>query len=269
MATGLVYSEACAKAGYDHSKRGDTDLDQIANPIARKALTEALKQIKAIVEVHGMPGRMHIELARDVGKSKEERDEIRTGIEKRNKQKDRLREEFKEALGREAANAEDLMRFELWKEQGGRCMYTDREIHPNAIVSSDRTVEVDHILPWSRSGDDSFVNKMLCFASANQEKKGRTPFEWLGKDEAKWEGLVGRVELNKAMKGRKKRNYLLKDASILETKFRERNINDTRYATRVLLNTLARKYADDKKVHVFARPGPLTDRLRRGWGIQG
>ncbi|MCK6453572.1 MAG: hypothetical protein L6R19_22365 [Alphaproteobacteria bacterium] len=70
------------------------------------------------------------------------------------------------------------------------------------------------------------------------------------------------------MKGRKKRNYLLKDASILEEKFRPRNLNDTRYATRLLADELRRMYPEDGIRRIFSRPGPLTDRLRRGWGIQ-
>lgn len=266
---GLVYSEACAAAGYDHAKRPETKLDQINNPVARKALTEAIKQVRAIVQEFGLPGRIHVELARDVGKSKEERDEIRFGIEKRNKAKDRLRDEFRDTAGGAPRDgSEDLLRFELWKEQKGRCLYCDKPIHPNAVVATDNSVQVDHILPWSRSGDDSFVNKTLCHVGCNQEKKGRTPFEWFGKEEARWAAFAAGVESTKEMKGRKKRNYLLKDASILEEKFRPRNLGDTRYATRLLLDELARWYPADGKRHVFARPGPLTDRLRRGWGIQ-
>lgn len=266
---GLVYSEACKAAGYDHAKRRETRLDEINNPVARKALTEALKQVRAIVREYGLPGRIHIELARDVGKSKEERDEIRFGIEKRNKAKDRLRDEFRDAIGGAPRDGtEDLLRFELWKEQKGRCLYCDQPIHPNAVVATDNSVQVDHILPWSRSGDDSFVNKTLCHAGCNQEKKGRTPFEWFGKDEQRWSAFAARVENTREMKGCKKRNYLLKDASILEEKFRPSNLGDTRYATRLLLDELARWYPDDGKRHVFARPGQLTDRLRRGWGIQ-
>jgi CRISPR-associated endonuclease Csn1 len=269
LKAGLTYDKACAAAGYDHAKRSETDINKIANPIARKALTEAIKQVRAIVNEYGLPERIHIELARDVGKSEEERKKIEKGIEDRNKEKDRLRIDFKETVGKEPSGVEDLLRFELWREQNGRSIYSDREIHPNAIVASDNSIQVDHILPWSRSADDSFVNKTLCFASENQEKKGRTPFEWFGKiDAARWDAFTARVETNKAMKGRKKRNYLLKDASILEEKFRERNINDTRYATRLLGEFLARLYPDDGKRHIRARPGPLTDRLRRGWGVQ-
>lgn len=270
LARGLVYSKACQAAGYDHAQRPQTNLDDIANPVARKALTEALKQVRAIVQEYGLPGRIHVELARDVGKGKEERDEIRQGIERRNKAKDTLREDFESVVGVKLQGGEDLLRFELWKEQAGRSLYSDKDIHPNAIVASDNSVQVDHILPWSRSGDDSFVNKTLCFAKENQEKKGRTAFEWFTEEKTppEWDALVARVESNKAMKGRKKRNYLLKDASILEEKFRPRNLNDTRYAARALAAMLAAMYQDDGKRHVFARPGPLTDRLRRGWGIQ-
>lgn len=265
---GLVYSDACKAVGYDHANRQETKLDQIANPIARKSLTEAIKQVKAIVYEYGLPGHIHVELARDVGKSKEERDDISRGIEKRNKQKDWLAAQFLEDIGREPRGGEDLLRYELWREQNGRSLYSDKEIPVGAIAAADNSVQVDHILPWSRSGDDGFVNKTLCFAKENQEKKGQTPFEWFGKDETRWQKFVECVETNKAMKGRKKRNYLLKDAKVLEEKFRPRNLNDTRYATRLLLDTLARWYPDDGKVHVHARPGALTDRLRRGWGVQ-
>jgi CRISPR-associated endonuclease Csn1 len=267
LAEGLVYSAACAAAGYDHAKRPETRLESIANPIARKALTEALKQVRALIHEYGRPEHIHVELARDVGKSIEERREIEEGIEKRNKDKDRLRAYFLEDLGREPAGREDLLRYELWREQKGKSLYSNDEIPVRLLIASDNSVQVDHILPWSRSGDDSFINKTLCLARENQEKKGRTPYEWFGNDEKRWAAFTARVEGIKGMKGRKKRNYLLKDASILEEKFRSRNLNDTRYATRLLLDVLAREYPADGRRHVLARPGALTDRLRRAWGI--
>lgn len=270
---GMVYSDACKAAGHDHARRPETSLESINNPIARKALGEALKQVKAIVGEYGLPGAVHVELARDVGKSKEERDDITRGIEKRNKAKDRLREEFTAATRRERATAEDLLRYELWKEQGSKCIYSGDHIPIDWVAGNENLAEVDHILPWSRSGDDSFINKTLCTAKTNREKKGRTPFEWFRqeKTEAEWEAFVARVESNKAFKGRKKRNYLLRDASVLEEKFRPRNLTDTQYATRLFAELVkARWYAgDEKRRRVFTRPGALTDRLRRAWGIQG
>lgn len=268
---GLVYSDACKAAGYDHARRPETNLSAIANPIARKALGEALKQVRAIVREYGMPGAIHVELARDVGKSKEERDEIRDGIEKRNKVKDRLREEFKADTGRSRPTSDDLLRYELWKEQNGKCIYSGDHIPIDWVAGDRNLTEVDHILPWSRSGDDSFINKTLCTVKANREKKGRTPFEWFKqeKTERDWEEFVARVETNKAFKGRKKRNYSLRDARVLEEKFRPRNLTDTQYATRVFAETLKAMYAQDGVRRVFTRPGALTNRLRQAWGIQG
>ncbi|MDE2200641.1 MAG: type II CRISPR RNA-guided endonuclease Cas9 [Rhodospirillales bacterium] len=271
LARGMVYSEACAEAGYDHAARAPTALAEVKNPVARKALGEMLKQVRALIAEYGLPERMHVELARDVGKSAEERAEIKNGIDKRNKERDRARERFRELLGREPAGADDMLRFELYEEQCGRCLYSDEEIPPTAIFSSDNRVQVDHILPWSRFGDDSFINKTLCLASANQNKRGRTPYEWFQQDRPQdWEAFGVRVGACLKMKGRKKRGfYLRQNASEVEEAFRNRNLGDTRYATRLLLEFLARHYPADGQVHVLARPGALTAKLRRAWGLEG
>ena len=270
---GLVYSEACAAAGFDHSARLTTQLADVRNPVVRKALGEMLKTVRAIIRQHGLPDLIHVELARDVGKSTEERDEIARGIEKVNKQRDRNRTHLAELLDlKRQPLGDEMLRYELWQEQNGRCLYTDEAITPDMLLSTDNRVQVDHILPWSRFGDDSFINKTLCLARANQQKKGRTPFEWFSADRAAadWDAFVVRVENCKAMKGRKKRGfYLRRNAAEVEEAFRNRNLGDTRYTTRILLDVLKNLYPADGQIHVRARPGALTSKLRRGWGLQG
>ncbi len=288
LARGLVYSEACAEAGYDHTARAQLGIgdimsgeghrrlaaaldEQVRNPVARKAVSEMLKQVRAIIREFGLPDRIHVELARDVGKSAEERQKITNGIERRNVERDRARRRFAELLGREPSGSEEMLRFELWEEQNGRCLYTDEAISPGALVATDNSVQVDHILPWSRFGDDSFMNKTLCFASANQAKRGRTPFEWFSAErtEQEWASFSSRVENCRQMKGYKKRgHYLRRNATEVEEAFRSRNLNDTRYACRLLLEILAGLFPDDGQRHVFARPGGLTARLRRAWGVE-
>lgn len=265
---GLTYDKACAEAGYRHTDRVETE---ITNPVARKALLEAEKQIRAIAQQYGTPDKIHIELARDIGKSAEERAEIERGIEMRNKVKDKLRDfEFPEVVGRAPLGRDELLRFELWKEQAGRCAYSDEIIHPSQISASDNSVQVDHILPWSRFGDDSFHNRALCLARENQHKAGRTPFEWLtaDKNESEWERFRARIETNKLLRGLKKRNYLLMNADEVEERFKTRNLNDTRYAARALMQRLENSYpAEPGRRRVFARPGSLTEKLRRAWGV--
>ncbi len=287
LEAGLGYDKACAQAGYNHSQSRFSGYEQvkdraafkallaelqesIANPIARKSMTESMKHVWALVNTFGLPGRIHIELARDVGKSTEERDEISKGIEKRTKDKEKLREELKGCLGVDRVSGDDLLRYELWKQQGGRCLYTDNEIHITQVRASDNSVQIDHILPWSRFGDDSFHNKTLCLASANQHKRNMTPFEWMGDNPDRWEKFSASVESNKNLKGLKKRNYLLRNAKEVEEKFRSRNLNDTRYATKILLEAVKLLYPQDRRHDcVRARPGPLTAALRKAWGIEG
>ncbi len=264
---GLVYSDACKDVGYDHSAQIDVNLDDVGNPVARKAVGEMVKQVRALIAKYGLPEYIHVELARDIGKSSDERDEIKRGIDKRNAQRDRLRAELGGILGREP-RLPDLVRYELWKEQNQECLYTGEKINPAWIAADDNRVQVDHILPWSRFGDDSFVNKTLCMASANQAKKGRTPFEWFSAEGLDWAAFSARVEDCSEMKGRKKGSfYLRKNATEVEETFRNRNLGDTRYATRLLMGLLARLYPKDGEVHVRARPGQLTAKLRRAWGL--
>ena len=271
---GKVYSEACNDVGYDHSARVSVSLEDVRNPVARKAVTEMLKQVRAIVQKHGVPDFMHVELARDIGKGPEERDRIKKGIEDQNKKRDKSRAALAERLDRPGSD-DELLRYELWNEQNGWCLYTGDYMDPGWIAAGDNRVQVDHILPWSRFGDDSFVNKTLCMARANQAKRGRTPFEWFEAEGLDWTLFASRVEACKEMKGRKKGGfYLRKNATEVEETFRNRNLGDTRYATRLLLDMLARRYypndteeTKDRSRHVLARPGQLTAKLRRAWAL--
>ena len=90
---GLAYSEACSRVGYDHAARPAVSLDQINSPVTRRAFGEAIKQIRAVAREYGPIDTVHIELARDVGKSAEERRKLTDGIEDRNVEKERRREE--------------------------------------------------------------------------------------------------------------------------------------------------------------------------------
>lgn len=293
LMAGKRYDEACALAGYNHAasmlahveqvtdKAGFNALvaelgDAIANPIARKSLTEGLKQLWAMRNKWGLPDAVHIELARDVGNSIEKRREIERGIEKNTAERERQRNEVRELLNIEDVSGDTLLRYRLWKEQQGKCPYTGNDIHITQVIATDNSVQVDHILPWSRFGDDSFNNKTLCIARANQEKKRDTPFEWFSRTKTSdaWDEFCARVEGCKEMKGFKKRNYLLKNAKEAEEKFRSRNLNDTRYAARVLAEAARLFYPrgerqeKDGSRRVYTRPGALTAALRTAWGIE-
>lgn len=293
LEAGLRYDQACEAVGYDHAasrwskreqvadKAGFNALvksmgDEIANPVARKSLTEGLKQLWAMRNRWGLPDAVHIEMARDVGNSLEKRNEIKRGIDKNTAERERQRTEVRELLGIEDVNGDTLLRYRLAKEQNWRCPYTDKLIPPTAIIATDNSHQVDHILPWSRFGDDSYSNKVLCTARANQEKRGQTPFEWItsSQGEEAWNTFLARIEGNTAFRGAKKRNYVLKNAKEAEERFRTRNLNDTRYACRLLAEAVKLFYPEGDRQEkggnrrVFTRPGGLTSALRHAWGVE-
>ncbi|MXV43536.1 type II CRISPR RNA-guided endonuclease Cas9 [Saccharibacter sp. 17.LH.SD] len=290
---GLTYDKACQKAGYNHAASQlshydtidtkekfnallDDVRESIGSPIARKALSEGMKQLWAMRNRWGLPDAIYIELARDVSNSAEKRRDIEKGIQKNTAQRARERAEACELLGQDVISSETLLRFRLWKEQGGRCCYTDQPIAPETLIASDNSVQVDHILPWSRFGDDSYLNKGLCTAKANQEKKNQTPYEWIHqkKGPEDWERFKASVEGRKETRGLKKRNFLLKSSAEIEERFRSRNLNDTRYATRLMAEAARLLYPPGQRAEkggirrVFTRPGGLTAALRHAWGVE-
>ena len=185
-----------------------------------------------------------------------------------------------QTLGREPGD-EELRRFELWKEQNYRCIYTDASIRPPDFLGE--TTQVDHVLPRSRSQDNSYANQVLCFAKANQDKAQRTPWEWKVRDEkdddwwAKFEARVNALKI----KPYKKRLLKMRNFDEREQGFVERNLNDTKYAARALLAVLREIYAEEgepdpssegylrreTRRRLFARPGAITAILRRAWGL--
>ena len=70
---GEMYNEACRLAGYDHTALGQIDLSRLPNPVVRKVIGECLKQVRVLFREFGMPERVHVEMARDLGKSRDDR----------------------------------------------------------------------------------------------------------------------------------------------------------------------------------------------------
>ena len=94
-------------------------------------------------------------------------------------------------------------------------------------------VQIDHILPYSRTYNDNYLNKTLVYTKENQEKGNRTPYEWLGKT-SKWDEYESYIN-SLAISKKKKDNYLLKKLDYdIEKEMREQNLNDTKYISCLL-----------------------------------
>lgn len=278
---GMLYSEACEAAGYNHSSpaKGEPGAklpvihpDEVRNPVVLRALSQSRKVINAVIRKHGMPSRVHIELAREVGKSGEARNEIAKAIEQNRASNERDRERFREDHGRDPSTG-DLIAYRLYREQNGKCAYCDHRDGRDALdvnrLFEPHYAEVDHILPYSRSFDDSLANRALVCARCNQEKRNRTPHEWFGADEGRWEAYGAWVR--GTIRHPRKRNCLLaKDYLKRQDDFMERNLKDTQYVARFLADYIRQnlRLADpEDKAPVLCLNGRVVSIARGLWGI--
>ncbi len=279
LAQGLVYSDAMAAAGYNHSDSNFT-LKSITNPVVQSVVRETMKQIVHLIDETGViPGKINIELGRDLGKSIDERNEIDKGIRDRTTERNANRQQASEILGRKETEVTDdeLLRYELFVEQGGYCPYSGDTI-PTTKDLFEASYQIDHILPRSRSHDNSYFNKVLVFTASNQNKKNQTTFEFFnGISPNRWQEFQTIVGSMRGIRGRKRRNLLDATFAERESEFISRNLNDTRYVGRVVtaflqtIYTIAgEKMPNEKESNrrINVRPGALTAMIRKAWGLE-
>ena len=255
--------------------------EEIYNPVVAKSVRQAIKIVNAAIKEYGDFDNIVIEMARETNED-DEKKAIRK-IQKANKDE-------KDAAMLKAANQYNgkaelphsvfhghkqlATKIRLWHQQGERCLYTGKTISIHDLINNPNQFEIDHILPLSITFDDSLANKVLVYATANQEKGQRTPYQALDSMDDAWSfrELKAFVRESKALSNKKK-EYLLTEEDIskfdVRKKFIERNLVDTRYASRVVLNALQehfRFHKTDTKVSVVR--GQFTSQLRRHWGIE-
>ena len=254
--------------------------EEIYNPVAAKSVRQAIKIVNAAIKEYGDFDNIVIEMARETNEDDEKK--AIQKIQKANKDE-------KDAAMLKAANQYNgkaelphsvfhghkqlATKIRLWHQQGERCLYTGKTISIHDLINNSNQFEIDHILPLSITFDDSLANKVLVYATANQEKGQRTPYQALDSMDDAWSfrELKAFVRESKALLNKKK-EYLLTEEDIskfdVRKKFIERNLVDTRYASRVVLNALQEHFRSrkiDTKVSVVR--GQFTSQLRRHWGI--
>ena len=279
MEQGKRYDEACAEIYGDHYGKKNTEekiylppipADEIRNPVVLRALSQARKVINAVVRRYGSPARIHIETAREVGKSFKDRKEIEKRQEENRKDREKaaakFREYFPNFIGE--PKSKDILKLRLYEQQHGKCLYSGKEINLGRL-NEKGYVEIDHALPFSRTWDDSFNNKVLVLGSENQNKGNQTPYEYFnGKDNSReWQEFKARVETSRFPRSKKQRILLQK---FDEDGFKERNLNDTRYVNRFLCQFIADHMllTGKGKRRVFASNGQITNLLRGFWGLR-
>lgn len=237
----------------------------LPNPIVRAALVEVRKVVNEVIRIHGRPARVVIELARDMREGAQKRKERSFENRERERDREEIRKRLITEFGLTSPSRQDVETFLLWREQDEECPYTGRKIPQGQLFSG--AVAVDHILPRWRSLDDSYLNKVVCFHKANQDKGDRTPREWK-EGTADYDDMLERVRAMKSMPFPKKRRFSQQEIDL--DSFVQRQLNDTRYICTRVREYIGTLYDPEERAsRVRASRGQLTAELRRQWQLNG
>ncbi len=243
-----------------------TRFGRITNPTVHIGLNQIRRLVNKIIEVHGKPDEIIVELARELKQSEDQKREINKIIRKNT---DAAIERGKklEELGQRNNGANRLI-LRLWEGlnpdvMDRRCPYTGTKIAISMLF--DGSCEVDHILPYSRTLDDSMANRTLCMRTANRAKGNKTPWEAWGHIPEKWaeiSPLIKRLHGNQQWRFAPDAMEKYGD----EAEFLDRQLVDTQYLSRIAREYLSRLYPTEES-RVWVTPGRLTEMLRRHWGL--
>lgn len=262
---GAVLDRHVIPGSYDEKDDDITRFGRITNPTVHIGLNQLRRLVNRIIEVYGKPDQIVVELARELKQSEQQKQDamkrIRDTTAAAKKRSERLEE-----LGIED-NGRNRMLLRLWEELDPDdpmrrfCPYTSQ--HISAAMIFDGSCDVDHILPYSRTLDDSFANRTLCLKEANRKKRNQTPWEAFG-GTPKWDA----IQANLKNLPENKRWRFAPDAMKRfegENDFLDRALVDTQYLARISRMYLDTLYTEGGRVWVV--PGRLTEMLRRHWGL--
>ncbi len=301
----IPYSEAVVRAGFDHHSQlnpsstgeilpslpyyGDPlrrfvafgtgspndppekQFGKIANPTVHVGLNQVRTVVNALIKRHGHPAQVIVEVARELKQSKEQREDTTKKQAENQNRNQRIRTEIAAAKGisEHRVHRADIEKWILWEELSfnvvdRHCPYSGQQISAGLLLSE--AVEIEHILPFQQTLDDSLNNKTVAMRDANRIKKNRTPWEAREDFAAKgwdYDGILRRAE----RMPRNKRYRFAQDGYAQWLKndkdFLARALNDTRYLSRV-----AREYLSLICPHgTWVIPGQMTAMLRAKFGL--
>lgn len=147
--------------------------DMHTSPANRRGIWQTMKVIEEIIEYIGeKPRQIYIEFAReDDFKAKNKRTDSRkkTVDKALKKLKKEVVDEYNENVYKELKQYENRLDEEkvyLYFMQNGKSLYTEEKLNLN----EPENLEIDHIIPYSLSDDDSLDNKALVLKDENQKK---------------------------------------------------------------------------------------------------
>ncbi|AKJ65240.1 type II CRISPR RNA-guided endonuclease Cas9 [Kiritimatiella glycovorans] len=272
---GHALMEAVQAAYPDYQKnlpRTDTlpPLENLRNPIVQRTLSELRRVVNAIIKEYGKSDKIRIELARDMKQTAKNREKSWDRMRVRERQRKEAAKKILEETGNPAPRRHEIEKVLLAEECNWECPYTGKRICMNTLLGDAPQFDIEHIIPFSRSFDNSFSNKTLCDVNYNRNVKGnKTPYE--SASETEHEEMVCRVKrFTGDYKEIKLDRFNTREtdsrADFIE-EFSTSQLNDTRYASRLAGEYLGKLYGSEWRKHIQIAKGGTTKYLRDAWDL--
>lgn len=276
---------------WDFLPPAEIAMGQIRNPVVTRTLTELRKVVNSIIRhaqkegwgnKDGKPNRIFIELARDMKKSRKEREKDFNNNRKNEKDRENARVKIIKEAGIQEPKPNDILKVLLAQECNWQCPYTGKTITMNNLFGAHPQFDIEHILPFSRSLDNSFANKTLCDAKYNRDvKRNQTPYECASGSPDEYHQMLERVKRFTGGSSGRGGNAKLRRFQMTEIPdgFTTRVLNDTRYISRLACDYLGMLYGgqidrtdseNDSDIgtrRIFVCTGQATAWVRREWDL--
>lgn len=290
-----TYSQACERAGWHHSDERDGIIElplpyygrvlerhvlfgsgnaehddqrrygRFPNPTAHIALNQLRRVINRLIRAYGEPSQIVIEMARELKMSREQKDELM----RRNRDNRAVRDRHRTVLQEQGQleTPDNFLRLRLYEEQEragsgvARCPFSLQPIGIKQLFSSE--VEVEHLLPYSRTFDDSPANKVICYRAMNRLKRSRSPYEAFA-ERPEWDGIAAAALALPRNKRWRFGDNAMERFESEERDFLARQLGETRHISRMARIYLSRACDPDQ---VYVTTGQLTAMLRARWGL--
>jgi CRISPR-associated endonuclease Csn1 len=277
----LDYAQACVEAGYHHSKTSEIGITsnvlspfekRINNPIVSQGLHELRKVVNTLVTEYALPiDTIRIELARELKMPKIRRENINNDNKARDREHDKIRDFLVGSINgfdsEYDVSRDDIIKYKLWIECNKKCPYTGDEINATELFDKKNPrFEIEHILPRSKSLDDSFQNKTLCERGFNKLKGQNMPYEMLSKgliEQHQYDEILSRAKTLGFTTGKlNKKKFKKFTLQEMPTDMVAQQLNDTQF-----LSVVAKEYLRQICGKIETSMGSATAQLRKLWGL--
>ncbi|MDR2526406.1 MAG: type II CRISPR RNA-guided endonuclease Cas9, partial [Rickettsiales bacterium] len=247
---------------------------KITNVTVHKGLNQIRECINEIIAKYGMPNAIHLELARTLNMSQARKKELIREQEKKQEHNEEIKKKLRE--GGIEVNGANIEKYKLWERMDSNplkrcCPFCGKNITSIVDLFSP-LFEIEHILPFSRTYDNSKNNKIISCAKCNREKGDRTPFETWGVDGKKYSEILERAKkLGEYEYNGEKRSpfeWRFKEDAMEKWKNKnktlDRMIVDTQYLSKATREYLTALLPSEK---IIVNPGRMTSMIREWWGL--